>query len=137
MWTVAKADVGSWVSVGAEGVGVVEGKWIAVSRSEGHQHTRARWDGDIAYLIVGTGVAVEVLNGAGVADMFFDGLRDEVWIGADHVVLIGALGVGVQHPAEQVGRCLVTGDQKQDGDIEQLVVSERSVGVVLQQASED
>jgi hypothetical protein len=34
MWTVAKADVGAWVSVGAEGVGVVEGKWIAVGRSE-------------------------------------------------------------------------------------------------------
>ena len=33
MWTVAKADVGAWVSVSAEGVGVVEGKWIAVGRS--------------------------------------------------------------------------------------------------------
>src|SRR6201998_192660 len=103
MWTVAKADGGAGGSVGAEGVGVVEGKWIAVSRSEGHQHTRARWDGDIAYLIVGTGVAVEILNGAGVADMFFDGLRDEVRIGADHVVLIGWVGVGVEHPPGRVG----------------------------------
>src|ERR1700752_4691075 len=111
MWAVGKADGGGGGLVGAEGVGVVEGKWIAVSRSKGHQHTRARWDGDIAYLIVGTGVAVEILNGAGVADMFFDGLRDEVRIGADHVVLTGMLGVGVQHPAEQVGRGLVTGNQ--------------------------
>src|SRR5690242_18687300 len=103
--------MGAWVSVRTEGVGVVEGKRIAVGRTEGHQYAGTGWDGDLAYLVIGTRVAVEVLDRAAEADVFFDGLRNEIGVGADHVVLIGMVGIGVQHPAEKVGRSLVTGDQ--------------------------
>jgi hypothetical protein len=49
------------------------------------------------------------LDGAGVADVFFDGLRDEVGVGADHVLLVGVVGVGVEQSAEKVGCGLISG----------------------------
>jgi hypothetical protein len=54
-------------------------------------------------------MSARVLDGAGVADVFFDGLRDEVGVGADYVLLVGVVGVGVEQSAEKVGCGLISG----------------------------
>ena len=93
--------------------------------------------GDVTNPIRGAGVAVEVLDGTGVSNVFLDGLWNEIRVSTDHVVLIGMVRVRVNHPAEKVGGGLVAGDQQQDGDVEQLGVGQRPIGALLKQSTEN
>src|SRR5262249_33901030 len=115
----------------------LEGKGVAVGGPEGHQHSGSPRNGDIADPIGGAGVAVQVLNGTGVSELFFDSHRDEVGVGADHVVLIGVARQGVKHAAEQVGGGFVPGDQQQNGDVEQLVIAQLALAAVVEQPAQN
>src|SRR5690349_9869012 len=124
------------IAVGNKGVGIVEGDWVAVGGAEGQQNPRTAGDRHISDVVVGAGVAVQVLDRAGEAKELFNSHWNEIRIGADLVVLLRVSSEDVEHPTEEVGGGLISSDEKQDGDEEQLVVGQTAVGAVFDQTSQ-